>query len=93
MAWYGGVDFEQLVIDFVVAEKQSVTIIYQQLKMYVALVLLIKALSVIGLHKLHVLRKAKWRSVTNAALVSRQQRSLRHCFSMLVKSFETTSRL
>ena len=71
MACCGDVHFKQLaVIDFLTAEEESVTNIYQQLQSAYGVGLLMKARSVIGLHELQVLRKVKWASVTHAALAN-----------------------
>jgi hypothetical protein len=43
--------------------------------MYTVLILLIKALSVVGLHELQVLRKDKQSSEMSVALASQQQQS------------------
>jgi hypothetical protein len=58
---------QRAVIEFLVAEKESVTNIHKRLKMNTKTMLLIKAL-LVGLHELRVLRKAKWISVTRVAL-------------------------
>jgi hypothetical protein len=55
--------------------------------------LLIKALLVVELHELRVLRKAKRSSVTRLALVGQQQLSLWHYCNVLMKSFERTDGL
>jgi hypothetical protein len=47
-------------------------------------VLLIKAMFVVGLHELQVLRKAKWSSVTYDALAGQQLQLLRHCFNVMM---------
>jgi hypothetical protein len=80
MAWCCDVRLKQrAVTEFLVAENQSVTNIHRRLKMYMETVLLIKGLSVVGLHELRVLREAKRSSVTRLALAGQQQQSLRRC--------------
>jgi hypothetical protein len=58
--------------------------------MYMVSMLLRKALLVIVLHELQVLKKAEQSSVLHIALASQQQESLRHCFNMLMNSSEKT---
>jgi hypothetical protein len=85
MAWCGDVRLKQwAVIEFLVAEKESVTNNHRRLKMYAETVLLIKALLVVGLHELWFVRKAKWSSVTRLTLAGQQQRSLRPCCNVLM---------
>jgi hypothetical protein len=63
MVWSGDARCEErAVVEFFMAEKESVTNIPKQLKMYLVSVLLLKVLLVAGLHKLQVLRKAQWSS-------------------------------
>jgi hypothetical protein len=45
--------------------------------MYTETMLLIKALSIVGLHEFRVLRMAKWSSVTSLALAGQQEQSFR----------------
>jgi hypothetical protein len=93
MAWYGDTCLKQgAVIQFLVADKELVTNIHRRLKMYMETVLLIKAL-LVGIHKLRVLRKAKWSSVTFLALAGQQQQSLRRCCNVLTNRSERTDGL
>jgi hypothetical protein len=94
MAWCGDVHLkQQAIVEFLVTEKESVTNIHRQLKMYMETMLLIKTPFVTGLHKLQVLRKAKRSSVTRLALVGQQQQSLRHCCNVLMNQSERTDGL
>jgi hypothetical protein len=84
MAWCGDVRLKQrAVIEFLVAEKESVTNIYRRLTSTETM-LVIKALLVVGLPELRVLRKAKRSSVTRLALAGQQQQSLRRCCNVLM---------
>jgi hypothetical protein len=65
----------------------------QAVKMYTDTMLVTKALLVIGLHELRLLRKAKWSSVTNHALAGQQQQSLRRCCNVLMNWSERTDGL
>jgi hypothetical protein len=90
IAWYGDVHFKKwAVIEFLLAEKKSVTNIHKRLKMCSVSVLLIKAVLVVGLHELHVLAKAKQSSVMCVAVAGQQQHLLRFCFNMLVPHGQT----
>jgi hypothetical protein len=51
--------------------------------MYTETMLLIKALLVVELHELRVLKRAKRSSVTRLALAGQQQQSLRRCCNVL----------
>lgn len=53
--------------------------------------LLIKAVLVVGLLELQVLRKAKWSSVTYIALAGQQLQLLRHCFSVMMPCGQTVN--
>jgi hypothetical protein len=79
--------YAMAVIEFLVAEKESVMSIHRWLMCTVS-VLLIKELLVVGLHKFQVLRKTKQSFMTYVTLGSQQPQSLRHCFNLLVNSFE-----
>ena len=76
------------VIEFLVAEKESVMSIHRLLTMCTVSVLLIKAVLVVGLHKFQVLRKTKQSLVTYVTLASQQSQSVGRCFNALVNSFE-----
>jgi hypothetical protein len=70
------VRFKQRAIsEFLATEKELVMNIHKRLKVYTASMLLIKALLVFGLHKLQILRKAKWDLLTRIALTGQQQQS------------------
>jgi hypothetical protein len=70
MAWCGDVLSKQwIVIKILSAEKESVTNIHKRLEMC-AVPMLIKALLVVGLHELQVLRKAKQSSLTRVAIAN-----------------------
>jgi len=58
-----------------------------------SLVVLIKALLVVGFHDSQVLRKAKQSSLMCIAMAGQWQQLLRHCFSVLMNSFEMTNGL
>jgi hypothetical protein len=60
----------EIVIKFLSAEKESVMNVYKRLEMCAVPMLLIKALLVVGLHELHVLRKAKRGSLTRVAIAT-----------------------
>lgn len=57
-----------LLTEFLVAGKESVTTIQKRLKMCAVAVLVIKALLVGRLHKMQVVRKARWSSVKRIVL-------------------------
>jgi hypothetical protein len=59
---------QRAVIEFLVAEKESVAEIRRRLNLYTETMLLIIALLVVGLRELRVLRKVKRSSVTRLAL-------------------------
>jgi hypothetical protein len=87
MVWYGDVHFKQrAVTEFLVAEKESVMNMHKGLKNYTVSMLLIKALLVVVLHELQVLRKTKRSSVTRVAHACQQQLSLRRCCNLLMNS-------
>jgi len=68
MAWYGDVRFKQrTVMEFLVAEKESVTNIHKRLEKYTV------SLLVADLHELLILRKAKRSSMTRIVLAGQQQ--------------------
>lgn len=68
MAWYGDVRFKQrTVMEFLVAEKESITNIHKRLEKYTVLLLVAER------HELLVLRKAKRSSVTRIVLAGQQQ--------------------
>jgi len=58
-----------------------------------SLVVLIKALLVVGFHDSQVLRKAKQSSLMCIAMAGQWQQLLGHCFSVLMNSFEMTNGL
>jgi hypothetical protein len=96
MVWYGEVHFQQRVVtELLVAKKQSVMNIHKQLKNMQS-VNAVNRSTVLslgsGLHKMQVLRKAKWSSVMHVALAGQQQ-ILRCCFNMLMNSFKMTNGL
>jgi hypothetical protein len=85
MAWCGDVRLKQRAfIQFLVAEKESVTNIHRPLKMYTETMLLIKALLVVDLHEFRVLRKAKRSSETRLPLAGQLQQSLWRCCYVLM---------
>jgi len=92
ISWYGDVHFEHAVNGFLVAEKESVKNIQKQLE-NVPSTLYIKAMCFIGLHDLHVLRKAKKSLVTHITLASQQHQSLWCHFEVLINSLRTTKEL
>jgi uncharacterized protein YunC (DUF1805 family) len=81
---------EWAVTEFLVVEKELGTNCHKRFKMYAMSELLIKAVSVVGLHELQVLRKGKWSSVTyDDALAGQQLQLFRHCFNMMMPCGQT----
>jgi uncharacterized protein YrrD len=74
MVQYGDMHFRKgAVVEFLVAEKESVTNIHKWLKMHIVSMLLTKALLIVGLHELQVLRKPMHSTVMHIALAGQQQ--------------------
>jgi len=75
LVWYSDVHFKQwAVIEFLVAEKQSVMRIYKKLKnIYGVNAVHRGTVFVTGIHKMHVLKKAEQTSVMHVALADQQQ--------------------
>jgi hypothetical protein len=89
MAWHGDVYFKQMaVFEFLLSEKGLVTNIQKRLKC-VRLSAVDKSTVSVELYEFQVLRKTKWSTVMRVA-VTNQQQSLRRCFNILIKLFETT---
>jgi hypothetical protein len=85
MAWFGDLCLKQrAVIEFVVAEKESITNIHRRLKNVYGDNAVDKSTLIAGLHGLRVLRKAKRSSGTRLALADQQKQSLRRCSNLLM---------
>jgi hypothetical protein len=72
--WRSAFFKQQAITELLVAAKESVTNIHKRIEMCIVSTLLTKALLVVGLHELQVLRKASRISVTRVALAGQQQK-------------------
>src|SRR3981081_3951695 len=94
MASCGDMRFKQrAVIEFLVAENESVTNIHRRLENVYGDNAVGRSTVSRWAHELRVLIQVKRNSVTRLALVGQQQQSLRRCFNVLMNSSEKTDGL